>query len=228
MFDAPAMDGPPPRNRRQQLLQLASVAASVLRVSAVVTAIALLVAFAAFSFGPRLFGYETRAIVSGSMTPAIPTGSAIFVKPASPAAIAPGDIIVFRTAERAESVVHRVVAIHDGGGGLAFTTRGDANREDDPWTVAAEDLEGVVVWHLPYGGYVAIGAQSGRDSGLLLLLCGLAIVAMEVPIWYRFVRYGAAAFGPAGPPPPRSAHRRSWFLVRRLAVPGLARRREGP
>ena len=44
---------------------------------------------------PRLFGFQTYAIVSGSMEPEIPVGSIVYAKAAEPEAVTPGDIIVF-------------------------------------------------------------------------------------------------------------------------------------
>ena len=59
---------------------------------------------------PRLFGFQTYAIVSGSMEPEIPVGSIVYAKKAEPTAVTPGDVIVFYGGHDSAAVVtHRVV-----------------------------------------------------------------------------------------------------------------------
>src|SRR5437868_2450342 len=90
------------------------------------------VAGAALLFVPRLLGWQVDTVLSGSMTPAYPVGSVLFVKPLSPAAVDVGDIITFRTgAGDGTPVSHRVVSVERSSNGLAFVTKGDANEEPD-------------------------------------------------------------------------------------------------
>ena len=101
---------------------------------------------------PRMLGYEVLEIVSGSMEPAIPTGSIVFVADAAPETIEPGDIIAFDN--RTElPVVHRVTAnsIVEG----QFITKGDANAEVDIQPVGYRQLIGKVVFHLSVLGRIA-------------------------------------------------------------------------
>lgn len=44
---------------------------------------------------PRLFGFSSYVVVSGSMTPAIPVNSLIYVKDCEPATLQEGDVILF-------------------------------------------------------------------------------------------------------------------------------------
>ena len=53
---------------------------------------------------PRLFGLSSYVVVSGSMTPAIPVNSLIYVKDCEPETLQKGDVIVGVNREKVESV----------------------------------------------------------------------------------------------------------------------------
>lgn len=115
----------------------------------------------------RLAGYEVYNIISGSMEPAIPVGSAIFVRRADPAALVPGEVIAF---ERGGAVVaHRVVENN-----IALTTRGDANEAPDPMPVTYEQVIGRVEYSLPgLGGLLELlTSGAGRLYAVGLVLAG--------------------------------------------------------
>ena len=79
---------------------------------------------------PRMLGYELYTVVSGSMEPAIPTGSLVYVEHIDPADVREGDVIAFYDAMDAASVItHRVVTNSTVMG--KFITKGDANAEND-------------------------------------------------------------------------------------------------
>ena len=44
---------------------------------------------------PRIAGYQIYTVISGSMEPAIPTGSLVYVKNTAPSGIEKGDVIAF-------------------------------------------------------------------------------------------------------------------------------------
>lgn len=64
-------------------------------------------------------------VTSGSMSPAYPVGSQVYVVPASTYTI--GDVVLVDRPEFSKPVLHRIVAI----GGATVTTKGDANNEAD-------------------------------------------------------------------------------------------------
>ena len=49
---------------------------------------------------PKLFGYQIFEILTTSMTPVLPVGSAIYVKACDPAQLEPGDIITYKLSSR--------------------------------------------------------------------------------------------------------------------------------
>ncbi len=81
-------------------------------------------------FGPR-FGFETHPVLSGSMEPALPSGSVIVTHAVPVREITVGDTITFKSGETL--VTHRVVGIvhKEGDPTPWFVTKGDANSEPD-------------------------------------------------------------------------------------------------
>ncbi len=111
----------------------------------------------------RLMGYQLYNVVSESMSPAIPKGSLVLVRQVGAREIAEGDVIAF---ERGGSVItHRVSAVRAADG--EFTTRGDANQEDDILPVPFPSLIGRVEHHIPVMG--ALAALAASPSGKMIL-----------------------------------------------------------
>lgn len=152
--------------------------------------------FLVFSALPRAAGYEVRAVLSGSMEPAIPTGAAIYIDKGSREAFDLGAAIVFRGRGRPEPTVHRIVGIHKNDGVRTYVTRGDANSRPDPEWVPHSDVIGEAVLDIPYAGYAAHAIDSRLGGLLFLSLPGFFLFVSELPTWYRFVRFGGAAFAP--------------------------------
>lgn len=120
---------------------------------------------------PKLWGWQMFAILTGSMEPAIPTGSMIYVKPVHIEEIKENDIITFRLGSgKTNTATHRVVGIQQDG----VITKGDANPTADAMIVDAQRLIGKVVYSLPICGYflMFIGNPIGMISFVFLLsLC---------------------------------------------------------
>lgn len=75
------------------------------------------------------YGVRFRAH-GGSMRPAIRDGETVTVEVVEPAAVKPGDVLLYRHKHR--PVAHRVVQIHqDGDAVVAFVLRGDAKAACD-------------------------------------------------------------------------------------------------
>ncbi|WP_377269323.1 signal peptidase I [Peterkaempfera sp. SMS 1(5)a] len=95
-------------------------------------------------------------VLTGSMDPAIPPGSVVVDRPVRPELIRVGDVVTFHSGRSPgggeQLVTHRVVAVQHTASSLTFTTKGDANRVDDPGRRAASDVRGLVWFHLPQIG----------------------------------------------------------------------------
>lgn len=166
-----------------------------INVLGVVLLVAIVVPFVAFAI-PQAIGASGSYIVqSGSMEPAIQTGSVIFVYETAPADVEAGDIITYdlRDPDR-EVTTHRVVdVIRDEG--VQFQTKGDNNEEDDPYRVPGDAVIGTVPttpWgyavQIPFLGRLLVMLSSRwAILGLAIVPAALLIVseAYDLVVAYR-------------------------------------------
>lgn len=119
----------------------------------------------------RVCGYTVYHVVSESMEPTIPVGSAIFVFPQEPEHVLADEIIAFQSG--GSVVTHRVVQNQTVEGKLI--TKGDANDSPDPEPVAYGDLIGRVGLHIPLLGafFELFTTVVGKVYILLYLACGV-------------------------------------------------------
>lgn len=156
--------------------------------SVFVLAVALtLVRAGSFERTPFIAGYKPLVVQSGSMEPAIGTGSVVLVQPAAPGEIRVGDPITFRAggpkgseSERPLLITHRVTEVLNESGRLSFKTKGDANKSQDPNAVAAADVLGRVSVSMPYAGYIGVFARTRTGFLALIVVPGLLIIATEI------------------------------------------------
>jgi len=143
------------------------IASWILVAIAAVIAVALL----AVTVGPRVLPYQALVVRSGSMSPAIPTGSIVFYQKESADNVKVGDVIVFqKPGDSSEKVTHRVYRISTGPTGRYFITKGDANGAPDDWQVPAVGTGWVASFHVPTVGYVLAGLESTLGRLLLLVI----------------------------------------------------------
>ena len=103
---------------------------------------------------PRLFGYHIYSVVSGSMEPAIPTGSLVYIRETAPEDVEADDVIAFySSADSASIITHRVLENRVLMG--EFITKGDANQTEDMNPVPYSNLIGKVVRSFPEIGAMA-------------------------------------------------------------------------
>lgn len=116
------------------------------------TALAILAA--AVFLVPGFWGIRPFVVLSGSMEPAVPTGSVAFVRMGDRDGSV-GEIITYRLGEgeNAPLITHRIVGIEDG----CFITRGDANETADQVPVRPDQVEGTFLFHIPMAGYALAG-----------------------------------------------------------------------
>jgi signal peptidase len=105
----------------------------------------------------QAFGHPVMTMLSGSMSPVIPTGDLVIddkLTTAQAQNLHVGQIISFRIAANSPVVItHRIVKVERLDGSVAYVTKGDANSSIDtparPWS----NVIGVVAHSVPQGGY---------------------------------------------------------------------------
>ena len=124
---------------------------------------------------PRLFGFSTFCVVSGSMEPRIPMGSLIVVRPAEPEEIDEGEIIAFTSYGNA--IVHRVV--ENRREERSFKTKGDANNTEDINAVPYDEVLGTLAFHIPQVGRALMLYSSLYGK---LMLAGAALLGLSLTV----------------------------------------------
>ena len=142
--------------------------------------IALLLVVSIF---PITGNFKVKVVESGSMEPAIKTGSIVVVKPVEQYDV--NDIITFVNPEKEEkSITHRIVDLEVIEGEKRFVTQGGANNSSDKRSVAKNEIVGEVLLDLPYLGYVVRVAQNPLGFILIIVVPALIIIYDELrKIW---------------------------------------------
>ena len=106
--------------------------------------------------------YKLYMVHNGSMSPTIPSGSAIIVWKG---VYQLGQVITFT--ENGQKVTHRLISINAQG---LTTTKGDANATNDPWHVPEKQIIGGVVMAPRYLGYVITFITNPWGLGSIVLV----------------------------------------------------------
>ena len=124
---------------------------------------------------PRVFGISSYTVLTGSMEPAVPVGSAVYAKAIEPSALETGDIVVFYDGRSELPVTHRVVENQTEDSQLI--TKGDANDAADIAPIPYQNIIGKVVLHLPVLGRLLalLGTLMGKAAALAFILGGFLL-----------------------------------------------------
>ncbi|MEO3939762.1 signal peptidase I [Paenarthrobacter nicotinovorans] len=100
--------------------------------------------FLFLAIGPRILGYQTSTMLTGSMAPLINPGDVVVTIPTPVTDVKVGDIITYHIPVEDQRVeTHRITEITTtADGGVAVQTKGDANNGIDPWIAT---LQGTTV-----------------------------------------------------------------------------------
>lgn len=137
---------------------------------------------------PRLLGYNAYSVVSGSMEPALPVGSVVYVESAGVSQIRAGDIIAFD--DEGTVVTHRVIESRPQEG--AFITKGDANPSLDIKPTPYWKLIGRVKLCVPLLGRVLslYAVPEGKLALGTLALSGLLLRVLGSRLYARAAAKG--------------------------------------
>ncbi|MBQ6501573.1 MAG: signal peptidase I [Mogibacterium sp.] len=167
------------RNVRSRLLGRLVIACGIFMMLFVVAACLTII-------GPKIAGYDSHVVVSGSMEPTIPVGSIVYSKKEDPALLRVGDVIVFINESRGTTpITHRIVTNNPAT--RIITTKGDNNEKKDADVVTYDNVLGKVVAHVERIGMTAamFTTKIGKIVASLLLLEGWLLTEIGRRMKYR-------------------------------------------
>jgi signal peptidase len=132
-------------------------------------------------------GYEVLIVQSGSMEPAISTGSVVVVSEQD--RYEAGEVITFgETTGDQVPTTHRVVSEQLLDGEYAYTTKGDANEEADLEPVPLNEVRGKVLFAIPWLGFILDFARQPLGFVLLIGIPAALIAIEEISNLYSVLR----------------------------------------
>ncbi len=142
-----------------------------------VIALAILLLFSTF---PITGNYKILVVKSGSMEPAIHTGSIIFTKPVKDYQI--GDIVTFTgtNANDRTPITHRISDIRLQEGKAIYTTKGDANNSPDQREIQYREIIGKLLFSVPFVGYALDAVRQPMGFIFVIVVPALFIIYDEI------------------------------------------------
>lgn len=132
-------------------------------------------------------GYEVFIVQSGSMEPAVRTGSVVVVRAQERYQV--GDIVTFGGSATGQiPTTHRIIADTLQAGQLAYQTQGDANDAPDAQPILASTVRGRVIATIPFLGFLLDFARQPLGFALLIGVPAVVIVFEEVSTIYAALR----------------------------------------
>lgn len=131
---------------------------------------------------PLPYGQRLFVVSSGSMEPALYTGSVVIAKPQVEYRV--GDIITFMNPDKnigeKQTTTHRVERLVNKDGGIVYMTKGDANVFSDNVFIPANQVIGKVYYQFANFGFLINIIKSQLGLMFLIFIPGLLIVGKEV------------------------------------------------
>ena len=149
--------------------------ARVISILIVAIAVSLLGCWA----GWTLTGNRLAVVSTPSMSPVLPVGSLLLVRPVT-APIKVGEVILFQPPGQMVEFAHRVIKVLPGD---HYVTKGDLNSMHDPWILGNGNLRGVVTAGIP-----VLGRVMQALPFIVVAVLFYVITAYLVPRW----RFGVA------------------------------------
>jgi len=120
-------------------------------------------------------------VMSGSMSPTIPTGSLIVIRPVNEYKV--DDIITFHTPEADEPddyTTHRIYEIKSADNPVQIVTKGDANNGPDGSTIEKIDIVGKLYLTLPLLGYLFAFIKTLPGLIVCVIIPSIFIIIVEI------------------------------------------------
>lgn len=153
--------------------------ASKILEKAIYTIIILVAILLFWSILPIKNGPKILAVLSGSMEPAIHTGSVVVIRPEAQYKV--DDVVTFgKNTKKDIPTTHRIVSSRVQDGVMVFKTQGDANNSFDNIEIQQNDIHGKVLFSIPFMGYVIDFVRQPAGLVLVIVIPAIFIVYDEV------------------------------------------------
>jgi signal peptidase len=117
-------------------------------------------------------------VQSGSMEPALHTGSLIYVRSQTLYEI--GDIVTRKTEAKEITVTHRIVERKTQSNGVAMIrTKGDANNDIDGGSFPSSNIIGKVQWSVPVIGFAVNFSRTSHGFIFLIIIPVTLLISEE-------------------------------------------------
>jgi signal peptidase I len=157
-----ATEPDPPRSRRSRLSRGIWYAT-----------VAVLAAFLATCAVWTLTGGRTYVVTTPSMSPGVPVGSLVLIRPDPPGGPHVGQIIAFHPPNEPKTTyTHRVIKIGPDG---TYSTKGDLDSTPDAWVLTRKQIIGVATHHFKRVGWI-VRALPWLALGAVVLMALLTVV----------------------------------------------------
>jgi signal peptidase len=118
-------------------------------------------------------------VESQSMIPTLNIGDLLVLQSRSPESINVGDIVVYTASWHDKPIVHRVVERQLVGTEYHYYTQGDNNSIQDPGYRLYSDIVGVVVFDVPYIGYITLFLHEPYGLPIVIIIFAALLILPE-------------------------------------------------
>lgn len=142
--------------------------------------VGIVVTLAMLIWGVQLLGLEVLVVQSGSMEPAYPTGSLVYLKKVDADKLDVGDVVTFKLSANVQGT-HRIIEVVEQDGQRLFRTKGDANEHADNGLLHPNDIVGQVIFGIPMMGYAIAYIQNPPGTYIAIAVGALLVMLTFLP-----------------------------------------------
>ncbi|MEK7153733.1 MAG: signal peptidase I, partial [Patescibacteria group bacterium] len=138
------------------------------------------------AFSLPFMGWKALSVQTGSMEPAIDTGSLVIVKDVPPASLRKGDVVTYKSVvQPGVTITHRLTDIKKPSDGpVQYITKGDANKTADR-AVYGDQILGRVALSIPFVGSVLNAMRTPIGLVALIYIPAAFIAIGEIRLLVR-------------------------------------------
>ncbi len=159
-----------------------NILAYIIRSLSVVFVVIILYNFFLLAFSAKtdkeakyLFGFRAYIITTDSMKPSVNVGDIILIQKTENEDLFPNDVVTYRLSKDLERVTHRIIDKTED----IYITKGDNNKLEDKDIVRYENIEGKVVFKIPFIGKFFLNAEN------LFYTIFLSVIILTIYLYQR-------------------------------------------